>query len=130
MKSTANLRLLTVAAWCALALAPVTLRAAEPRPHQERGTIKSVDAATHTLVLADLKNSKEYKFQWNDQTKFTERGKTVTAAELKAGERIRVSYQGTGDMPTIERARLVPAKAGKAASASHHRSRNHSHAHV
>ena len=116
MKLTTNLRMMTFATLCLLALTPTALFAANPRSQEERGTIKSVDAAAHTLVVADLKDNKEHKFLWNDQSKFSERGKTVTAADLKAGKRIRVTYKGSGEMPAIEHARLAPAKTGKSAS--------------
>ena len=102
---------------CVLALSPVGVLAAEStKLKEERGTIKSLDADAHTVVVSDRKDNSEHKFLWNDQTKFTERGKTVTPAELKAGDRIRLTYKPTGDTPNIERAHLAPAKTEKSAS--------------
>ncbi len=116
MKLNSNLRIAALGALCAVALTPAALFAANPRLHEDRGTIKSVDADAHTLVVTDLKNKSEHKFQWNDQTKFTERGKTATASDLKAGERVRLTYKGSGDMPTMQRVHIAPAKTEKAAS--------------
>src|SRR5262245_12676685 len=130
MKLKLNLSTTALAAVCALALNPATLLAANPHPHEERGTIKSVDTTAHTLTVTGGKDNSEHKFQWNDQSKFTERGKTVTAADLKAGERIRLTYKSGTDMPTIERARLAPAKAEKSAAASPRSPKGRRHAHV
>lgn len=98
----------------ALALGSAGVFAADaPKTRDERGMIKSVDATAHTLVISDLKNRSEHKFQWNDQTKFTEHGKTATAAALKGGERVRITCSGTGDLLTMQRVQIAPAKAGK-----------------
>ena len=69
MKVNSKLRL-TCIALGALALSSVAPFAANtPKTPDERGTIKSVDATAHTLVVTDLKNNSECKFLWNDQTK-------------------------------------------------------------
>ena len=113
MKLKSNLRITSLALG-ALALSTAALYAANaPKTQDERGTIKSVDAAAHTLVVTDLKNKSDYKFLWNDQTKFTGRGKTATAAELKPGERVRINYTGSGDLLTMQRVHIAPAKAEK-----------------
>lgn len=130
MKRKLNLPKTALAALCALALSPALLFAADSRPHEERGTIKSVDAAAHTIVITGGKDNAEHKFQWNDQTKFSDRGKTVTASDLKAGERIRLTYKSGGDTPTIERARLAPAKSEKSAAATPRSTKGRRHAHV
>src|SRR5262249_49372868 len=101
---------------CVATLASAVLLAATPRSHEERGTIKSVDTASHTLVVADHANKAEHTFQWNDQTKFSEHGKAANASDLKAGEHIRLTYKGDGEMPTIEHANLMPAKDEKSSS--------------
>lgn len=113
MKLNSNLRL-TCLALGALVLSTAALYAANaPKTQDERGTIKSVDATAHTLVVTDLKNKTEHKFLWNDQTKFTERNKPATAAELKPGERVRINYTGSGDLRTMQRVHIAPAKAEK-----------------
>ena len=114
MKLTSKLRLTTAVALCALALSNAGVFAAGASPaHSERGLIKSVDADAHTLVVTDRSESKEHKFLWNDQTKFTGRGKTVTAADLKAGEHVRISYSGSGDPPIMQRVLITPARVEK-----------------
>jgi hypothetical protein len=116
MKLNSNLRLPCIVLG-ALALSSAALFAADaPKTQDERGTIKSVDATAHTLVVSDLKNKTEHKFVWNDQTKFTERGKTATAADLKIGERVRISYSGSGDLLTMQRVHIAPVKAEKPAA--------------
>ena len=117
MKLISNLRITTTLALCTLALSPATFLAADTsKAHDERGIIKSVDPDNHWLVVTDRKDNKEHKFLWNDETKFTERGKTATAADLKAGERVRITYSGNGDMPTVQRVHIAPAKTEKPAS--------------
>jgi hypothetical protein len=117
VKLTNYFRLAAVVPACVLALSPLGVLAAEStKLKEERGTIKSLDAEAHTLVVTDRKDNSEKKFAWNDQTKFTERGKTVTATEIKPGDRIRLTYKANGDTPNIERAHLAPAKAEKSAS--------------
>src|SRR5262245_24417893 len=102
----------SIAAVCAAAtvLTSVTLAGGPPKAHRESGTIKSVDAKAHTLVVAGLKDQSEHKFQWNGGTKFTEHGKAVTAGDLKEGMRISITYRSESDMPTMQSARLAPAK--------------------
>lgn len=113
MKVNSKLRL-TCIALGALALSSVAPFAANtPKTPDERGTIKSVDATAHTLVVTDLKNNSECKFLWNDQTKFTGRGKTAAAADLKTGERVRVTCSGSDDLLIMERVRIAPAKVEK-----------------
>lgn len=83
MKLNSSLRL-TCIALGAPALSAVALFAANaPKTQDERGTIKSVDADAPSGVVTGLKNKSEYKFLWNDQTKFTGRGKTATAADSR-----------------------------------------------
>jgi len=108
-----SLPLMTLAALCAVALCPAVTFAAKPRALEERGIIKSVDADTHTLVVADAKDKAEHKFQWNELSKFTTHGKPATAAAIKAGEQVRLTYKKGADTPTIERMNIVPAKTGK-----------------
>ena len=61
------------------------LPAHEPKPIEERGIIKSVDMSAHTLVVTEHKENTDQKFQWNDQTKFSERNKSASPSDLKAG---------------------------------------------
>jgi len=113
MKLTSNLPITAAIALSALALSLAALAAASaPKTHEERGTIKSVDVSDHKLVVTDRKDT-EHKFQWNDQTKFTEHGKAVTPTDLKVGEQVRISYRHGGDMPTMEHVYIAPAKAEK-----------------
>jgi len=116
MKLKSNLRL-TCLALGALALSSVALHAANtPKAANERGTIKSVDAAARTVVVTDLKNKTEHTFLWNDHTKFTERGKTATAADLKPGERVRITYSGRGEQSTMQRVHIAPPKTERSAN--------------
>ena len=125
MKPSNYLKIATLAGLCALASGSTTVLAEAShkaskdtdRLHEERGTIKSVDLNDHIVVVEDRKDSSEHKFSWNDETKFTLRGKPAGAPELKPGERIRLSYKSGGDTPMIERARIAPSKAEKSTPA-------------
>ena len=79
-------------------------------PSRERGIIKSVDTEAHTLVVTDRKNNSERAFQWNDQTKFSERDKSAGASDLKAGERVHLTYSPSGDTPILQSVQIAPAK--------------------
>jgi len=100
-----------VTALCILSLSPALMFAAgSPKPIAERGVIKSVDMNAHILVVTEHKKNSEHAFQWNDQTKFSERNKSVGAGDLKAGERVHLSYTPGGDTPILQSVRIAPAK--------------------
>jgi hypothetical protein len=111
MKLNSDIHKTAVAALCVLALSPALIFAAGTmHPSRERGIIKSVDRETHTLVITDRKNHSERTFQWNDQTKFNEGDKSAGASDLKAGERVRLSYSPGGDTPVLQSVHIDPAK--------------------
>ena len=96
---------------CVLALSPALVFAAgTTHPSKERGIIKSVDMDAHTLVVTDRKHSSEHTFQWNDQTKFSERDKSAGAGDLKAGERVQLTYSPGGETPILQSVHITPAK--------------------
>src|SRR6266571_8799623 len=101
----------TAAALCVLALSPTLMFAAgTTHPSKERGIIKSVNMEAQTLVVTDRKNNSEHTFQWNDQTKFSERDKSAGAGDLKAGERVLLTYLPGGDTPILQSVHITPAK--------------------
>lgn len=114
MKTNSNMLKASALALCVLGLGLAGAVADNAAKLQyERGTIKSVDPAHHSLIVTDSKGKAERTFQWNDQTKFTVSGKAATATTLKAGEHVLVGYEpgkGTLTMKTVE---LTPAKAAK-----------------
>jgi len=124
MKLTSNLRPTLLTACCTLALCLGAVHAGDaPKARSEQGTIKSLDAKNHTLVVTTGKSNSEHSFQWNDQTKFTSGHKAALASELKEGQSVEITYVPGGDAPTLQRVRLA-AKAPKHASAhqpSHNR---------
>lgn len=114
MKLNTRIQKSVVAALCVLSLSPALVFAAgTPKPIEERGVIKSVDMGAHTLVVAEHKKNTEQKFQWNDQTKFSERNKSASASALKEGERVHLTYTAGGSMPTLESVHIAPAKTEK-----------------
>jgi Cu/Ag efflux protein CusF len=113
MKTPSDSQLTGLVVLSAVALSSATLLAANPRAHDMRGTIKSVDANAHTLVITDHKDKSDQTFQWNDQTRFVEHGKSTTASELKAGERVQLHYSASGDQRTLQRVHIVPATGEK-----------------
>ena len=99
---------------CVLSLSPALLFGADaPKPIEERGIIKSVDMSAHTLVVTERKNSSEKKFEWNDQTKFSERNQTTSASALKEGERVHLTYAPGGDTPILQSVHISPARTEK-----------------
>jgi hypothetical protein len=111
MKTNINIRKTGLVALCALALSPAALFAGNTsKTAEERGIIKSVDSQAHQIVVTDRKTKADRTFQWNDQTKFTEHGKAVTAADLKAGEHARFSYAPASGTPTLHHIALWPPK--------------------
>jgi Cu/Ag efflux protein CusF len=113
MKLTSNLHQTLLATCCTLALGLGTIHAGEAtKARSEHGTIKSVDAKTHRLVITTGKGNSEYRFHWNDQTKFTSGHNAATASDLKEGRLVELTYVPGGDAPTLQRVRLA-AKAPK-----------------
>ena len=68
------------------------------------------DRPPYVLVVTDRKNNSERTFQWNDQTKFSERDKSAGASDLKAGERVRLTYSPGGDSPILQSVDIAPAR--------------------
>lgn len=89
------------------------MAAGSEKLQNEQGTIKSVDQAHHSLVLANHKEKAGHPFQWNEQTKFTEGGKAVSATDLKAGEHALISYESAKGVAMARSISLTPAKAEK-----------------
>ena len=103
MKIISHIHKTTVAVLCVLVLSSTLVLAADTtQPSRERGIIKSVDANTQTLVVAKRGNNSEQTFQWNDQTKFWERDKTVTASDLKVSEHVFLRYSPDSDPPILQ----------------------------
>jgi Cu/Ag efflux protein CusF len=119
MKAQLTITQFTLAALCALALTPAAgFAGSATKTAKEYGIIKSVDANSHQMVIADHKTKKDETFQWNDRTKFAEHGKTAGASALKAGVPVRVIYQPGPGTPVLERVTLTPRKEQQHASTS------------
>ena len=120
------IRKTTLIALCALTLSPAALFAGKAaKTTEESGIIKSVDTKTHEIVVTDKKTKSEGTFKWNDQTAFTEQGKTVSVNALKAGLPVQIAYTSRSGTPMLERVRISPVKAQKHSSLSrfiHHKS--------
>jgi hypothetical protein len=111
MKLNSHIYKTVVTALCVLALSPALVFASgRTHPSKERGIIKSVDMEAHTLVVADRENNSERTFQWNDQTKFSERSKSAGASDLKAGERVQLTYSPGNTPPILQSVHIDPAK--------------------
>ena len=104
---------------CALALSPAALFAGNaPKSAEERGLIKAVDNNGQQIVVTDQKTKADGTFKWNDQTKFTEHTKTVSASALKAGLPVHITYAPSSGTPMLERVKLSPDKEQKHSSLS------------
>jgi hypothetical protein len=120
MNTAFNLRKTAMVALCALALAPGALFAGQAaKVSVDHGVIKSVDATAHQLVVTDSKTKIDETFQWNDQTKFTEHDKAVTASALHPGMPVNVKFTPGAGTPTMKSVHLWPAKEQQ--HAAHHR---------
>jgi hypothetical protein len=114
MKINNHIHKTVVTTLCFLSLSPALLFAADtPKPGAERGVIKSVDMDAHILVVTERKANSEQKFQWNDQTRFSERDKGVSAGALKEGERVHLTYTPGGDTPMLQTVLIIPARTEK-----------------
>jgi hypothetical protein len=115
-----------VTALCVLSLTPALLFAGgTTKPMKEAGIIKSVDMKTHMVVVTEQKNHVDQKFQWNDQTKFSERDKSVSAGALKEGERVHLTYTVGGSTPTVQTVHIAPAKTEKHSASNISPARRH-----
>lgn len=102
---------------CAAVLSPAALFAGNVlKTAEEHGLIKSVDVKTHQLVVTDQKTKAEGTFQWNDQTKFIEHGKPVSATALKAGLPVNITYAAGSGTPMLERVQIPADKEPKPAA--------------
>ena len=127
MKFNTHLHKTVVTALCVLSLSPaLVFGGGTSKPLKEGGIIKSVDMKTHTLVVTEHKNHVDQKFQWNDQTKFSERDKSLSASALKQGERVHLTYTAGGTMPTLQTVHIAPAKTQKHSASNISPARRHS----
>jgi hypothetical protein len=109
-----------VTALCVLSLTPaLVLASGTPKTRDERGIIKSVDMSTHTLVVTGHKKNADQKFQWNEQTQFSERDKNAAASDLKQGEHVHLSYTPGGETPVLQSVHIAPAKTEKHSATNH-----------
>lgn len=114
MKLHTHIHKTAVAALCILSLSPPLLFAADTMQSAvAHGIIKSVDMAAYTLVVTERKDNTEHTFQWNDQTQFTERGQGATAAALKEGERVQLTYAPGGNTPILQSVHIAPIRTGR-----------------
>jgi len=120
MKLHAHIHKTAVAALCVLVLSPALVLAGDTaKPSEGRGIIKSVDMSAHTLVVTEHKKNAEQKFQWNEQTKFSERDKSASASALKEGERVHLTYTPGGDTTVLQSVHIAPAKTEKPGAGNH-----------
>ena len=76
------------------------------------------DTDAHQIVVTDQKTKADEKFQWNNQTKFTEHHKSVNAGSLQAGMRIHLTYEPSSGTPRLKAVKISPAKPEAHSSAS------------
>jgi hypothetical protein len=73
--------------------------------HRGRGAIQSIDEQSRWMTVADARKGSQV-FAWNPSTKFSKhtkrfgRPKSISAADLKPGEQVKVLYKHQG-YPTI-----------------------------
>jgi hypothetical protein len=120
MKLKTHIHKTAVATLGILSLTPALVFAGNTaKPSEERGVIKSVDMTAHTLVVTEHKKNSEQTFQWNDQTKFTERHKSASASALKQGERVDLTYTPGGSTPVLKSVHIAPANTKKPSASNY-----------
>ncbi|HXO22025.1 MAG TPA: DUF5666 domain-containing protein [Thermoanaerobaculia bacterium] len=70
------------------------------------GDIESVDATAQTFTVKHDKESSTFKT--DSSTKFLSLGKTITLADLKVGDDVRVSFTENGSDKTAARVDVKP----------------------
>ena len=80
----------------------------------ERGRIESIDTQAKTMTVTNQHSESAQIFVWNDTTKFLEKrhplskSHFVTAADLKAGEEVRIHFQKENDRMVAETVVITP----------------------
>ena len=78
------------------------------------GQIASVDASARTLVVKETAAPrKEVRLTLTADAQVIQAGKAATIADLKAGERVQVTYTDKGAAHEASRVEVMPAKAAK-----------------
>jgi hypothetical protein len=88
---------------------PKAAKSATTKAPTAHGAIVKADATTVTLKT----KAGEENFAINADTKITQSGKAITAADLKAGETATVSYTKAGEQMTATKIAVAAAKATK-----------------
>lgn len=96
-----------------LAGAPVAV--AKTMQHQFSGEVSRTDSTAKTFVVKDHATSaKEMTFSLAPDAKIMQGAKARSLAELKVGERVKVSYTDEGSKHQAKRVEVLPAKTAKA----------------
>ena len=85
---------------------------------RDRGAIRGIDLKSQTLTLQD-QHQATLGIEWNQQTRFFDHGKTITAADLKSGERVGVTYVKEGDHLVARAVAVMPDHPMMAHTAKH-----------
>jgi len=64
-----------------------------PQARVERAVIESIDRDAYVLLLRLRDDAKPLTLVWNSRTRFVEEARFVTAAELRTGAPVAVSYR-------------------------------------
>jgi hypothetical protein len=102
-------RFIAVAACAALLTSSVALADAT---HRVRGDVSSFDATSRELVVKQtMAPRKEVKLTLADGAWITAQGKRGTPADLRAGERVRITYIDKGTQHEAKRVEILADKA-------------------
>lgn len=94
--------------------APAPKAEKKPAAKTARGTVKS--AAADSIVVAGKEKGKdtEWTFAVDPSTKIKKAGKTATAADLAAGDRVQVRYTEDAGKATAQTVTVAKAKKSEA----------------
>jgi hypothetical protein len=75
-----------------------------------KGTVKAVDAAAGKITVTDKKGM-TMTMPVTAETKIMKNGKPIAFADLKAGEKVRIMYEGDMKMPMVRKIKVeTPGK--------------------
>jgi hypothetical protein len=64
-----------------------------PKPIKMTGVVVAADVETKTLFFKAAKGKKPFLLEWDEETEFSRNRQAVSAAEMKAGTVVVISYR-------------------------------------
>lgn len=107
MKATA----LCLSALLACAVPVLARSSGKARISKFTGVVESVDASSGKVVLKDAKGASK-EFALGPEVKVTKGGKAISLADVLAGDRLTVAYEGPLDSPRVKSVHVARTRKG------------------